>query len=119
VPFTSRVVENQAAMRQLLSGPDGAIARDLARRAINVRNRAVYYASGNSAPGARNPAGRGPRVDTGRLRSSIAWEIRREPGGSLSARIGTNVDYGYFLETGLRNGATYPFLRPALPAARE
>jgi hypothetical protein len=30
--------------------------------------------------------------------------------------IGTPVIYGRYLETGLRNGATYPFLRPALAA---
>lgn len=114
-----RVEENTRAMRALLTGPNGGIARDLTRRAINVRNRAVFYATGNQAPGANNPEGRGPRVDTGRLRSSIAWEVRADSSGSLSARVGTNVIYGLYLETGLRNGATYPFLVPALEAARE
>lgn len=115
---TRALVVHVNALTQLLRGNDGEVARDLARRAVNVRNRAVYYATGHSAPGASNPEGRGPRVDTGRLRSSIAWEIRHDDGG-LVARIGTNVEYGYYLETGLRGGRTYPFLKPALPAAQD
>lgn len=105
-------------MHALLSSPQGAVARDLARRAINVQNRARLNATG-AAPldGATNAEQRGPRVRTGRLRSSIAWEIV-PVGGSIAARIGTNVEYGLYLETGLRNGVTYPFLRPALIAAR-
>jgi len=74
-------------------------------------------ATGRSVEGARNPEGRGPRVDTGRLRSSIAWGIFDDD-TSLYARIGTNVEYGYHLEVGLRNGNTYPYLSPALVAAR-
>lgn len=112
-------------MARLLNDPRSGIARDLGRRAVRVQNAAKLNATGRTVVGANNPGGRGPRVDTGRLRSSIAWEIRRDfskardTGGSgLIARVGTNVEYGYYLETGLRNGATYPFLKPALPAAR-
>lgn len=113
-----RIVEHPRALTALLTGRDSGVARDLSRRAVNVRNQAVFFCTGNAAPGATNPEGRGPRVDTGRLRSSLAWEVFNDS-GSLVARIGTNVEYGYYLETGLRNGVTYPFLRPALPAARD
>lgn len=89
----------------------------LARKAIRVQNHAKINATGGQVAGANNPEGRGPRVDTGRLRSSIAWGLFDDAEG-VYAKVGTNVSYGWFLETGLRNGATYPFLKPALPAAR-
>lgn len=112
-----RIVRHDAALHHLLSNPLGGIARDLGRRAVRVQNQAKLNATGGAVAGARNPEGRGPRVDTGRLRSSIAWGLYDDAHG-VYARIGTNVSYGYWLETGLRNGSTYPFLRPALPAAR-
>ncbi|HET9520697.1 MAG TPA: HK97 gp10 family phage protein [Candidatus Limnocylindrales bacterium] len=104
-------------MQRLFSNANGGVARDLGRRALRVQNAAKLNATGRQVVGATNPEGRGPRVDTGRLRSSIAIDVRQDSQGVV-ARIGTNVEYGYYLETGLRNGATYPFLLPALPAAR-
>lgn len=112
-----RVVRHERALRRLFTDPHGGIAREMGRRAIRVRNAAVLNAAGRQVVGATNPEGRGPRVDTGRLRSSISWQLRTDAGG-VFARVGTNVVYGYYLETGLRNGVTYPFLKPALPAAR-
>jgi phage gpG-like protein len=103
----ARVEWNEEALRQLLTSPDGEIARDLNRRAFNVENQAKVNASGRP----------GPRVRTGRLRSSITHEVLVDEKG-LVARVGTNVEYGYYLETGLRNGVTYKFLEPALPAAQ-
>lgn len=113
-----RVVEQAPAMRRLLSGLQGGVARDLVRRGVKVQNAAKLNATGRTVAGASNPEGRGPRVDTGRLRSSIGIDLREENGQPV-VRIGTNVEYGRYLELGLRNGATYPFLRPALPAARD
>lgn len=127
------VVFNEAALAHLLTGRDGAVARDLNRRAINVRNQAVVNATGRP----------GPNVQTGRLRSSITHELSSDAGG-LVARVGTNVTYAVFVEEGTRphlilprnkqalfwKGARhpvrsvnhpgnrpYPFLRPALRAA--
>lgn len=113
----TRIVWNDAALQRLFRDPAGPIGRDLTRRAINVESQAKLNASGRPVEGANNPEGRGPNVDTGRLRSSITHELRQESEG-LVARIGTNVEYGRFLETGLRGGRTYPFLAPALPAAQ-
>ena len=113
-----RVVENPAGMRALLTGQDGGIRRDLLRRGIRVQNAAKLNATGRSVTGARNPEGRGPRVRSNRLRSSIGVEIREEADG-FAVRVGTNVEYALPLETGLRNGATYPFLGPALAFARD
>lgn len=103
----TRFIWREAGFQQLLRGPTSPIARELARRATNVQNRAKLNASGRP----------GPRVDTGRLRSSITHVIEADSRGPV-ARVGTNVVYGRYLETGLRNGARYPFLEPALPAAK-
>lgn len=97
---------NRQELDRILTSPTGPVGQDLARRAVNVESQAKLNASGRP----------GPRVRTGRLRSSITWELRQEPTG-LVARIGTNVHYALPLEQGLRNGVRYPFLGPALPAA--
>lgn len=116
----TRIVWNEAALQRLFRDEHGPIGRDLKRRAINVESAAKLNATGRQVEGAINPENRGPRVDTGRLRGSITHELRQEPRG-LVARIGTNVEYGRFLEEGIpaRDGTrTYPFLAPALPAAK-
>lgn len=49
-------------------------------------------------------------VDTGALRSSLHTIA---PAGSLTAAVGTNVDYGFYQEYGTGRMAAQPFLRPA------
>jgi len=108
---------NEHALHELMTDPNGPVGRDLSRRALNVESQAKLNATGIAVEGANNPEGRGPRVDTGRLRSSITHELVTREDGTLVARVGTNVEYGEHLEKGLPNGNTYPFLTPALPAA--
>lgn len=48
-------------------------------------------------------------VDTGRLRNSIT----HQSDGKDSVYIGTNVEYGKYVELGTRRAAPQPFLRPA------
>lgn len=103
---TEKVSVNQAALLTLLRGPQGPVARDLARRAVRVESRAKLNASGRP----------GPRVRTGRLRSSISWAIGQD-GRGLYAVVGTNVFYAKWLELGSDRAPAYPFLRPALIAA--
>lgn len=51
-------------------------------------------------------------VDTGRLRDSITHMV---DGGEKAVYIGTNVEYGPFVELGTyRNPGGHPFLRPAV-----
>lgn len=95
----------ESELQQLLEGPDGPVAAMLGQKAIRVTNQARVNASGRP----------GPNVRTGRLRSSIAWELGKDSDG-LFADIGSNVPYARPLETGLKNGARYPFLVPALSA---
>lgn len=61
-----------------------------------------------------NPSkpGEPPRKQTGRLRASVSYEVDE---GSLSARVGTNVDYGRILEVE-RNR---PWLKRALAETSE
>ena len=56
--------------------------------------------------------GNPPRIDTGKLVASIGTESRRMHRKSV-VRVGTNVNYGRFLETGTSKMAPRPWLRPA------
>lgn len=111
----SNFVLDPAGVEALLNGEDGPVAEILRAAAIRVESQAKLNATGIPVEGASNPEGRGPRVRTGNLRSSITWVFGHDSIGIFAA-VGTNVYYGYYLETGLVNGATYPFLRPALSA---
>lgn len=105
-------ITDPAALAALLEGGDGPVAADLLRRGARVETAAKLNATGREY----GDGTRGPRVQTGRLRSSITHVLGRDSRG-LFVDIGTNVVYGRYLELGqTRNGARYPFLLPALPA---
>jgi HK97 gp10 family phage protein len=63
--------------------------------------------------------GEAPATDTGRLASSVSWNVDRERGGFVY----TNVDYGRILEFGTTNIGPRPWLFPSLeehaPAFRK
>lgn len=94
--------ENSRAIKDFLSSSDGAVAKELGRLALGVERRAK-----RSCP-----------VDTGRLRSSIAWRLEADTRG-ISAVIGTNVEYAPYVELGTSQQPARPFLRPALQGARR
>ena len=52
-----------------------------------------------------------PNVDTGRLRGSISHEVNKSEN---AVYIGTNVEYGPYVELGTRKMRPYPFLKPAI-----
>lgn len=99
-------------LHELLDSQHGDIARDLLKRGLRVETQAKLNATGKEY----GDGTRGPRVQTGRLRSSITEELGVD-GQGLFLDVGTAVPYGKHLELGLRNGRKYPFLLPALPAA--
>lgn len=94
----------------------------------------INASSGAHAYGTPTPAfpGTGPAIISGTLRRAIThspitfvadgWETRVGTGiGSFPPYGGSKRQpankYGYYLETGLRNGSTYPFLGPAFKFA--
>lgn len=99
--MAERIVFDQAALGELLEGPDGPVGREVARRTIRVESAAI----------------RGCPVDTGRLRSSITHEVGRD-GEGLVGTVGSNVEYAPYVEFGTSHNQAQPFLRPALGAAQ-
>lgn len=97
--------------------------------ALAVETEAKRNASnGQHRYGTRTPArpGSGPAKISGTLVGSITHTTPVPDGFGWKTRVGVaggqyppynhrthSGRYGYYLETGLRNGATYPFLRPA------
>lgn len=83
---------DKRAVQAQLTGPGGAIARDLLRRGQRVENKAKRLAP----------------VDEGRLRGSITTEVR---GGdaSLVVRVGSNLEYAVYVHegTGIYAGKGY------------
>jgi len=61
-----------------------------------------------------NP-GEPPRIDTKKLHDSIKTETQQN-GDGVETRVGTNVDYGLYLELGTKKILPRPWLRPALNA---
>lgn len=102
------------ALQELLSGPTGPVARDLARRAVRVETAAKILLN-DSYPPPSTP-GSPPHKRTARLQASINWHISADSQG-LYAAIGTDLDYGGYLERGTDRIAPRPFLKPALAAA--
>lgn len=99
--MSDRVVFNAEALGRLLNGPDGPVARELARRVVRVEAAAI----------------RGCPVDTGRLRSSIGRQVAVDQLG-LVGIVGTDVEYAPYVEYGTSRSPAQPFLRPALGAAQ-
>jgi len=86
--MSEEIIFNEGPLHELLNGPQGPVARDLSLRAIRVEAAAKQNASHPppSVPGS------GPAVRTGRLRSSITWQVFAD-GEGLYADIGSNVEY--------------------------
>lgn len=87
-------------------------------RAEEITARATINAEGADVPGALNRDGRGPRIRTGNLSTSIRYVV--STAGGLHASIGSNVFYSTYLERGFNGGwnhdipLKFPFLLPAL-----
>lgn len=96
----------QANLHKLLASPEGAVGRDLVRRALRVETAAKHNATDRP----------GPRVQTGRLRGSITWRLGSDALG-IYADVGSAVLYAPYVELGTSNMPAYPYLRPALSAA--
>lgn len=95
---------NSTALRALLASPRGAVARDLLRRGILVESQAKRNLSG----GASGPK----RIDTGRLRASIATVMVTRD-GAPACLVGTDVSYARFVHDGTGvHGPRHQRIRP-------
>ncbi len=95
------------ALHALLDSPGGETARYLATIGVRLESQMKLNVT------AGGPSGQGPRVRTGRLRSSITWQVG-EDGEGLYVDAGTNVDYGRFLEEGTDRMRPHRWAEPAL-----
>ena len=92
-----------AAVRALLSDPTGGVVRDLLRRGLRVETQAKRNLGGVGGP---------KRIDTGRLRASIATQVVRR-NGLPAVIVGTNVNYALAVHDG--TGIYGPKGRPIRP----
>ena len=95
---------NEAEYQNLVRIP---VVADLVKRAIRVEAAAKHNATDRP----------GPKVRTGRLRGSITWRAGVDD-RSPYVDVGSAVFYAPFVELGTSRAPAYPFLRPALEAAR-
>lgn len=109
--------EGQLKARRVLTGV-----------ALAVERQAKINASvGSHKRNTKTPAspGTGPAVISGTLRRSLSHSPLIFNGHGWETKVGTAVGftpsygrtpanrYGFYLETGLKNGSVYPFLKPA------
>lgn len=78
------------AVRKLLTSPQGGVVKDLLRRGLLVETQAKRNLGGIGGP---------KRIDTGRLRASIATIVVTR-GGDPTVLVGTNVKYALFVHDG-------------------
>lgn len=91
---------------KVLIGREGAApaaASRTTKTGRKIRKGSLVYGARRSAPG--EP----PMKQTGRLQSSVAHER-----SGMTARVGTNVIYGRWLELGTTHVAARPWLRRSL-----
>lgn len=97
---------NHAQLQVLLTSPQGPVYRWLSRACVRVETQGKVNASGRP----------GPRVITGRMRSSIGWFIVQTGPYQLEGIVHAPVFYSGYVERGTIRSRPYPFLRPALSA---
>ena len=85
------------------------------KEALNVTGNPYRYALGNKGPWYRNlnpsSPGEPPHKMLGDLQRSIAHEMTQD---KSTAYVGTNVEYGYYLEIGTSKMEARPYLRSTL-----
>lgn len=86
---------------------------EITKAILTVERNAKESMRGGGRPHIPSRPGEPPRVDMGRLRSSITHEIVSELRG-IVGRVGTNVKYGRYLELGTSKMLPRPWLIPAL-----
>lgn len=100
---------------------ENAVEEAVARAGLRVQIEAIRLVSQAAFPPASLP-GEPPRVRTGQLTRGVDQETfrgRASGGVFFTARVGTNLKKGFWLEVGTRRMAPRPWLRPALDNKRN
>jgi len=87
--------------------------KDIVEKLENGMARAVLIVENQAKKNVSKVTGH-PQVQTGRLRSSITSEVV-----GLEGKVGTNVEYGKYLEFGTSRMPPYPWLFPAVEEKRD
>lgn len=98
---------NPAAIRVLLTSPQRGVVQDLLRRGLLVETQAKRNLGGIGGP---------KRIDTGRLRASVATQLVNRA-GSFVVLVGTNVKYARWVHDG--TGIYGPLHRPIKPRTKK
>lgn len=88
--MASRLVIDNAALKQFMSGKNGFVYQDIQRR-----GNAVLREARRLAP-----------KDTGALKQSMTLEMSTGTGGVVVARVGTNLFYALYIHEGTANKGT-------------
>src|SRR5215469_10715989 len=87
------------AMKEIKGGASDWITRAciiVKRRAVTLLSTPGTGREGSSGPEVSQP-GKPPRKQTGNLRDHVDYEVDED---ELVGRVGTNIDYGRYLELG-------------------
>lgn len=110
---TKEIVKNKVpnAIKLCCEQVRSTILDDMAK---TPRNSDVsYYTYNKSTPHHPSLPGNPPAPDSGNLRSSIHYTVEGT-GKNTVGRIGTDVEYGKWLEFGTSRMAPRPWLKPSL-----
>lgn len=88
---------------------------EVAKKLIQKPSQGRVYTRGTIRHVASKP-GEAPNIDTGRLLSSISFEVDPQ---TLTSIIGTNVKYGRYLEFGTKTIAARPWLSTAFKTIKR
>lgn len=108
----SEVIIHGEALQQILTSPDGEVAKDLLRRAIQVHNAASRLVPVGTPESTGKKDYRG-----GALKASLTFGLTTDEQG-LMAVVGANTDYAAYVEIGTSKMAAQPYLLPALEAGQ-
>ena len=110
-------------LAELAGDADAVMTEVVTNLAVDTQREAVQGIQRGPATGAVRPdgsrasaPGEYPMSDTGRLANNVVANLPTS--GNLSAEVGTNIQYGRYLEFGTSRMAARPWLLPSFNKAK-